>query len=209
MTSIITNGLSSAMRAISNGARYPVIVLLLLAALLTLGELAGLAAEYFSDHRHLKAELPRLVDQLHAAENPSACIRESGLLRTQKKLLLELLKHPDLPENSLTALGEALLEEQEDRYAATVRRSDLVARIAPMLGLLGTLIPLGPGIISLGQGDTYTLSLSLLTAFDTTVLGLISAAVALVISSVRRKWYKRYMDQLRALAECVLEEMTK
>lgn len=38
-----------------------------------------------------------------------------------------------------------------------------------MLGLLGTLIPLGPGIIALGQGDTQTLSTSLLTAFDTTI----------------------------------------
>jgi biopolymer transport protein ExbB/TolQ len=74
-----------------------------------------------------------------------------------------------------------------------------------MFGLMGTLIPLGPGIIALGQGDTQTLSNSLLTAFDTTVAGLASAAVASVVSMVRRSWYKDYMSMLETVAECVLE----
>ena len=62
---------------------------------------------------------------------------------------------------------------------------ELLARLAPMFGLLGTLIPLGPGIIALGQGDTQTLSPSLLTAFDTTIAGLSAAAVCLVVTSLR------------------------
>ena len=86
-----------------------------------------------------------------------------------------------------------------------MKLSDLLAKLGPIFGLLGTLIPLGPGIIALGQGDTYTLSQSLLTAFDTTVAGLISAAVAMVISSVRKGWYANYMSILETLADCVLE----
>ena len=69
----------------------------------------------------------------------------------------------------------------------------------------GTLIPLGPGIIALGQGDTYTLSTSLLTAFDTTVAGLVAAAFATVISTVRRGWYREYASILEAAAEMLLE----
>jgi len=34
-----------------------------------------------------------------------------------------------------------------------IERSDFMARIAPMLGLMGTLIPLGPGLSALGEGD--------------------------------------------------------
>ena len=80
------------------------------------------------------------------------------------------------------------MHEERSHYEKILKVSDIIARIAPMFGLLGTLIPLGPGIIALGQGDTYTLSTSLLTAFDTTVAGLISAAAAFIISAVRRSW---------------------
>ena len=75
-----------------------------------------------------------------------------------------------------------------------------------MFGLMGTLIPLGPGLIALGQGDTKTLSSSLLIAFDTTVAGLISAAVSYIISSVRNRWYEEYMVNLETVMEC--EEQT-
>ena len=82
----------------------------------------------------------------------------------------------------------------------------MIAKLGPMFGLLGTLIPLGPGIIALGQGDTVTLSKSLLTAFDTTVAGLICAAVALVISVIRKRWYSEYMADTETVIECILEE---
>ena len=83
--------------------------------------------------------------------------------------------------------------------------SDLIAKIAPMLGLLGTLIPLGPGIIALGQGDTAALSASLLTAFDTTVVGLICAGLATIVSAIRNLWYRNYMSIFETLMECILE----
>ena len=81
----------------------------------------------------------------------------------------------------------------------------MLAKLGPMIGLLGTLIPLGPGIIALGQGDTLTLSQSLLTAFDTTIAGLIVAAAALIISGIRRGWYNGYMSVLETAMECVVE----
>ena len=74
-----------------------------------------------------------------------------------------------------------------------------------MFGLLGTLIPLGPGIIALGQGDTMTLSQSLMTAFDTTIAGLIVAAIAIVISTIRRCWYNNYISVLETVMDCVVE----
>jgi biopolymer transport protein ExbB/TolQ len=75
-----------------------------------------------------------------------------------------------------------------------------------MFGLMGTLIPLGPGLIALAQGDTKTLSDSLLIAFDTTVAGLISAAISFVISGIRKGWYEQYMTGLETIMETILEE---
>ena len=56
-----------------------------------------------------------------------------------------------------------------------------------------------------GQGDTYTLSTSLLTAFDTTIAGLVAAALAIVVSAIRRRWYREYGSVLEALCTEVLE----
>ena len=91
-------------------------------------------------------------------------------------------------------------------YDKKTKVTDVMAKIGPMLGLMGTLIPLGPGIIALGQGDTFTLSNSLLIAFDTTVAGLVCALIALVISTIRKIWYRNDMSILETLMECILEE---
>ena len=154
--------------------------------------------------------MPRLVDQLRTTgrngeKAMTEAITSSGLLRRQKTVLTELIRHPDLTAEMRQALADRLVEEEQSRLERIVKLSDLLAKLGPIFGLLGTLIPLGPGIIALGQGDTYTLSQSLLTAFDTTVAGLISAAVAMVISSVRKGWYANYMSILETLADCVLE----
>jgi len=87
--------------------------------------------------------------------------------------------------------------------------TDLVARLGPMFGLMATLIPLGPGLIALDQGDTKTLSDSLLTAFDATVTGLAAAGVAYAISRLRKRWYEDYLSTLEALIESLLEVFTR
>ena len=76
-----------------------------------------------------------------------------------------------------------------------------------MLGLMGTLIPLGPGLVSLGQGDTLTLSSSLLIAFDTTVAGLVVAFVTFIITRIRRRWYDNYLSALDASVTTILEKV--
>ena len=108
----------------------------------------------------------------------------------------------------LTALAERLLATEEARNARTISVTDMIAKLGPMFGLLGTLIPLGPGIVALGQGDTVTLSESMNVAFDTTIAGVISAAVASVISHIRKRWYNDDMVSLETLMEAVLEEVT-
>ena len=181
-------------------------MVLLVVFLLAAAALVGwLIAEYCTERRHLKVALPSLMEQLRTADDREAVIENSGLLRRQKDALLELLRHPDFTDATREALAVELLEREQDRYDNIVKLSELLARLAPMLGLLGTLIPLGPGIIALGQGDTYTLSTSLLTAFDTTIAGLVAAAFAIVVSSIRRRWYREYSSTLEALCTEVLE----
>lgn len=193
------------LRAVSSALEVPVVIVLIL-FLLAAAVLTGrVIAEFFTERRHLKVALPQLLEDLRTADDRAAVIEASGLLRRQKDALLELLNHPDFNGEMRETLAVRLLEQEQDRYDRIVKLSELLARLAPMFGLLGTLIPLGPGIIALGQGDTYTLSTSLLTAFDTTVAGLVAAAFATVISTVRRGWYREYASILEAAAEMLLE----
>ena len=76
-----------------------------------------------------------------------------------------------------------------------------------MFGLMGTLIPLGPGIVALGNGDTATLAASIGVAFNTTVAGLIVAAVCIIISKLRRNWYDDYIVALETAMTTLIEKI--
>lgn len=77
-----------------------------------------------------------------------------------------------------------------------IERSDFLARIAPMLGLMGTLIPLGPGLAALGSGELSILTTAMSVAFDTTVLGLLVGIIGFVLGRVRRRWYDDALSRM-------------
>lgn len=80
---------------------------------------------------------------------------------------------------------------QFERYAIKrLERNDLLARSGPILGLMGTLIPLGPGLTALSAGSLDVLSTALTVAFDTTVVGLLVGLIAYCIGKFRRRWYE-------------------
>ncbi len=202
-----TFSVSDVLRAFSSIMQTPVIVILIIfivAAVFLAGWLIG---ECFSERRKLKVDMPELLEAIRHShvDELEDIINGSGLLRRQKKALIELTKHEEFTPLMRQALAVSMLGREKARYDRIIKLSDLLSKLAPMFGLLGTLIPLGPGIAALGEGDTFTLSNSLLIAFDTTVAGLVSAAVALVVSSVRRGWYAQYIKDLDTVAECVLE----
>lgn len=203
MAEAVTNML----RAISKGLQTPTIIVLILIIALTIIMLGSLIAELFTERRRMKAKIPQLIDELQDKTKGeiNEIISKSGLLKSQKKNLKELIDRDTLPENTRIALAKRLLFEQQNKYDKIIKVTDMIAKIAPMFGLMGTLIPLAPGLIALGQGDTKTLSESLLIAFDTTVAGLVSAAVAVSISAIRERWYENYMVALETIMECILE----
>lgn len=195
------------MHTVSYGLLIPTIIVLLLFVAFMLLELGGLLIETLTERRRVKINVSELLEAFQGkqAREITAEIDKSSLFKRQKAALQELLKHGDLPVNSLQALARRLLAGEELHYLKITNRTDLVARLGPMLGLMATLIPLGPGLIALGQGDTKTLADSLLTAFDATVTGLAAAGIAFAISRPRKRWYEDYLSTLEALMESLLE----
>lgn len=198
--------LGKVLHSMTSVLQIPVVIILILFIAAILAATGWIISEYMNEHKHMQVQLPKLLDEIRAGEQPiEEIIGTSGLLKTQKEALIEITKHSDFNDLMLESLAANLLEREQERYDAKLKPTDLLSKLGPMFGLLGTLIPLGPGIIALGQGDTMTLSQSLMTAFDTTIAGLIVAAIAIVISTIRRGWYNNYMSVLETVMDCVVE----
>ena len=194
--------LGKVLHSMTSVLQIPVVIILILFIAAILVAIGWIISEYMNEHKHMQVQLPKLLDEIRAGEQPiEEIIETSGLLKTQKEALIEITKHSDFNDLMMESLAANLLEREQERYDAKLKPTDLLSKLGPMFGLLGTLIPLGPGIIALGQGDTMTLSQSLMTAFDTTIAGLIVAAIAIVISTIRRGWYNNYMSVLETVMD--------
>lgn len=200
---------SDILHVIAQSLLLPAVIALIALVLYALWCIGSVLVEWRTEHAHFKVSMPAFLDDI-ADSSPEALprvIADSGLLGRQKRSLLTLWDYRSLPVDSHIALAKRLIEEHEDRHMKILQRTQTVSKVAPMLGLMGTLIPLGPGLISLGQGDTLTLSASLLVAFDTTVAGLVIALVTYVITKVRQRWYDNYMSALEAASTAILEKV--
>ena len=187
----------------------PVIIALLLLILYALWCVGRIVAEWLTSHRHFTVIIPRFLKAIVDAseEELPDVIMQSGLLGNQKRMLLTLWDYRCLPVDAHVALAKRLVDELDDQQARVISRTSTVSKIAPMLGLMGTLIPLGPGIVSLGYGDTNSLSASMLVAFDTTVAGLLVALATYVITKIRTRWYENYMTAFEAAITAILEKV--
>jgi biopolymer transport protein ExbB/TolQ len=199
--------LKSMMHMVTSGLLIPTITILLLLLAVTLVELGGLLTETITEWRRNKINVSELVDSIQGGNTGEIRkkVEESHLLKRQKAAIYELIRYDNLPVATLQALARRLLVREELYYARITGRTDLIARLGPMLGLMGTLIPLGPGLMALSQGDTRTLAESLMIAFDTTVIGLAAAGIAYFISRLRKRWYEDYLSSLEALMDSLLE----
>ena len=198
--------LVDAMHTLTSALQSPVIVVLIALVAIMVVIVGMLIAELFTEHRYFRLSLPKLIDDLAESDDPETVVRESGLLLRQKNALCELLHHPAATAAERESLAVNLVAQEQRVFDNRIKVTDLIAKVAPMLGLMGTLIPLGPGILAIGEGETAILAESLLVAFDSTVLGLVVAVVALAVSTVRKSWYAKYMAAFEAATECVLEE---
>ncbi|WP_308366954.1 MULTISPECIES: MotA/TolQ/ExbB proton channel family protein [unclassified Microbulbifer] len=79
------------------------------------------------------------------------------------------------------------------RYLEPLR---IVSRTAPMLGLVATMIPLGPALLALGDGDLTSVGEQLVVAFAAVILALITASITYWVLTVRRRWLLGSLKQL-------------
>jgi len=109
-------------------------------------------------------------------------------------------------ENMLSARIERLLQEYETEAGRKLGNTRLLIRVGPMLGLMGTLIPLGPALLGLSAGNIEQLANNLVIAFTSTVVGLLIGTVSLTVASVRQRWYSQDLNDMEYMAELLIEK---
>lgn len=152
-------------------------------------------------------ELIYKISESESVDEMKTIISEAMIPKSQKRVLTQIASSSELTQDSRVALARKYLENEEDKTEKSLEKTDIITRIGPTLGLMGTLIPMGPGLAALGTGDVNTLSQAIIVAFDTTVVGIGAGAVSYFVSKVRRRWYEEYLSNLDALSDVILDKL--
>lgn len=78
----------------------------------------------------------------------------------------------------------------------------IVTRVTPMLGLVATMIPMGPALKSLGGGQLAQVSDNLAVAFSAVILSLVAASLTYWVVNVRRRWYAEELVMIEHEQRC-------
>lgn len=175
---------------ISTALQVPVVVAilyLLARGLLALGGFYGQWSDRLRRRHHMGtlADIPatQLLDTLE-----QACVRPKDALRQALQALRKAPADPVWHERVVTEFELAV-----DQRLVLFRT---MTRIGPLLGLMGTLIPLGPALVALAGGDIAVLARKMEVAFATTVVGLVIGAIGFMLHQTTQRWA---MDDLSLL----------
>ena len=207
-----TETLTSFIHILSESLLTPVVILLVISIIIVILSFGGLINEYISRKPIESKDLEDLVRRVSFSTNVSQMkdeINNSNLFDYQKEILTRIADNHDIGPDARKALASELISAEETKLIKKTNKTDILVRVGPSLGLLGTLIPLGPGLAALGTGDIATLAESLTIAFDTTVTGLTVGALAFLISKYKKQWYESELIDVETVAEAELETINK
>ncbi|MBR3064773.1 MAG: MotA/TolQ/ExbB proton channel family protein [Bacteroidales bacterium] len=195
--------ISNALFWISNGLLVPVVVLLLLFLVRALILVGGFFGEYYRRHALQKKVTTLLEGEASARE---AGLAELSARPEADKIPLLRAVRQLLAHRSDSAWCERLLSNYEVDAQRELASARTLAKLGPMLGLMGTLIPMGPALVGLAAGDLASMAYNMQVAFATTVVGMLIAAIGVVILQVRQRWYARELNDLEYIAQFVRDE---
>jgi biopolymer transport protein ExbB/TolQ len=201
------DGIAEALAQIASSLRIPVLILALLVLLVCAVEAGRFATELWSRARAGRGALRSLARQVIANPNQAAILSARAPNSFARDALLEIARAV------LASEGAAVEHALADYELAVQRRLDhtrILVRAGPALGLMGTLIPLAPGLAALGRGEVSTLATDLRTAFAATTIGLLVGTVAFALTLTRTRMYSEDLTALeRAAGPVTAQELHK
>ena len=174
---------------ISNGLLVPVVI----ALLVLFGVALYTAINFYGDYQQRK----NLLKQTEFLNSNDREVIFLGLQELEEKDSLYLKDLKLLWENRENeAFCERLIANYEVESHKRLSRPKMLLKLGPMLGLMGTLIPMGPALVGLANGDISSMAYNMQVAFSTTVVGLIIAVIGIVTLQVKQRWFSLEMNNL-------------
>lgn len=192
------NYISDVLFWISTGMLVPVIILLLIFFIRAL----LLAGSFFGQYMNMRKQQNTIVEIFENIKKEN--LKElNNKLPQHSTMLLVIYAKKMLEVKDSEAHINRLLSQYEILAAKELELPSTLSKIGPVLGLMGTLIPMGPALVGLSNGDIASMAYNMQVAFATTVVGLFSGAVGVVIHQIKKRWKMQTLTQLEFLAEII------
>ena len=197
------NYISDILYWISTGLLVPVIVLLIF----FFGRALLLIGGFFGQYMAIRRTAALLGKELDGLNRNNVATLSERLPKKNPSLVVTYMKR--LLEADGAAMRQRLLADFEIGADKDLATSKTLGKMGPMLGLMGTLIPMGPALVGLSTGDIASMAYNMQVAFATTVVGLFAAAIGFITGQVKQRWYLKDMTDLEFVAELLNEKRTE
>ena len=164
------------------------LLVLFVRALLLVGSFYNQYITKYKNERQLRPILQQLTPE--RIEELQAVLPEKDNPLFVKYLRAILARPAD------DAYADYMITNFENEAEKDVVTSKLLAKVGPVLGLIGTLIAMSPALTGLSQGDISKMASNMQVVFATTVVGLVVSLVGLVTLQFKQRWYAKEINQL-------------
>lgn len=189
---------------LSNSLLIPDIILLLLLFVRSMLLIGGLYAQFMTKRKNDRL-LATAIKSLTAAG-----IDDLRALLPERNNSLFILYLRDLLNSAPSeAYSDYLLSAFENNAEKDLAQSRLMAKIGPILGLIGTLIAMSPALVGLSTGDIAGMAYNMQIVFATTVVGLVISGIGLITLQVKQRWYASELNKLDYVARIIQEKEKK
>ncbi|HHT9110649.1 MAG TPA: MotA/TolQ/ExbB proton channel family protein [Candidatus Brocadiaceae bacterium] len=197
--------LQNILSVLSSAMLYPVMILLVVLFIGTVITTGGFVSEYLERKRHSKnpSEFIESFSAKNILQSASQEIHKMPLY--MQKYFGELVEELKNSKNGSDVRIEYLLQTKEQEMTRSLDKLRLMVRVGPTLGLMGTIIPMGPALSALSQGDLEKLSGNIIIAFTTTVVGLAIGITAYFLSMIKNRWIHEDIKNLEYFTECMMK----
>ena len=114
--------------------------------------------------------------------------------------LRDILSH--IPDE---AYYDYMISNFENEGEKDIATSKLLAKVGPVLGLIGTLIAMSPALTGLSTGDISKMASNMQVVFATTVVGLVISLVGLVTLQFKQRWYSKEINNLEYVSRVLTQ----
>lgn len=185
------NSITNILYWISTGLLIPVIALLLFGFVRALTLLGSFFGMYINRVKNEKQQQELIVElEQKTVENTN--IKGNKLFNKHLQRIIHA--------QGESIIVEKVLADFEIASEKELSNSKSLAKLGPMIGLMGTLIPMGPALVGLAQGDIASMAQNMQVAFSTTVVGLFAGAIGYVTQLVKQRWFVADMNNLEYIS---------